>query len=1153
MIVNKDYSCKDTVYKFFQINISTQNIEPFIGYRFDYEIIAYNSKKYVVGPHDLKVVKEIQYLGTVENFKDSNLKLLTLSSTSYSDFVNTSDYYSYVWYYQKIPHPKTYAHMHKKDIRFKLYQSVIRHPISKLDNNVLPFKLNRKPLKLFDVRNRTFVRIHNQCFTPYYKLPSLFKTRRVYSVSPLILAPLTFNWMPAYIKDFKANTLMYINNKYIKYDLEIFVKKKDVGNKKVLDNIYYTNNTADNKYRNLFNTKPSRYFFTDIKLPINTKPMYGIVHYHYNPRRDLNDKIYGYFSQKKMMYSSKTLLFGPIEVVRTQIDPNKSNSFKTYKPRVYPLCHINNRLGSDGNLKGFTICVGTYATPKDVTGITVKAIDYVIPEIEWANTKDYVSPALYYVSVYQRIEYDVAEENFGYATLIVHKDIITIKDYAYRDINFNKISTPLEGVVYYRDNWARIAPTKYKNLMSTEKLLFEVSYVKPFKYKSMFTYEKVYRINGYKKIFKTGWAQDLLSYKDKLSELIFLRNGSIITAVISQQSSNGIVKTYSDILRYSLVFNNTYTKNAWILKTKKDGTYDWEKETVQRACNYFLQDDVIEATEFFTSIGVYPFGVKHLLNLEYKNDLKAYIDIREETRFGFSCGKTVTIFLDLAPISKTLEKTKFKKFERGQGLKGTYMFDELSANMFYVDNHSETNLIQINTFLFKYHLDNYLSKNTIVFDKINLAYKQEWFIIEKDEKQAHNRFLMDKYYSENTTESNESLYESFSESVFHFTKLYFGVDLNKYEMQVDAHIEVPIADNNNYELQAELLLEQFHSNTDAFYLCEFLINIPQDIQGATYKFNETTIDIINNKKPDIMSKQGDIYLNTTLHKCGVYVSKYGIIWAQLFFPTKTKLASLAINMFNFFFEDFEWKFIMPFNYYYVDDHKIAKEKGVAKKGFKPPPGLEWRWISSGKKRKVKPDKTKKLKPCFSIYKQLDYDGFDFALERDDKLLIGNNLYDRLEIVFDYNIDDVKSIFVDGRNASSLGALSKSAMDILKSKIDVKTDKAFDIENFALKSKDFNGAIAEDKLRTQNTMISNAIDKIVNAVPLESKVSNLEQLIKQYPEYKENIKKQMDQARNPSDLYVWKNVPARRPLDFVLAKSVHVREGGATFVRKPKES
>lgn len=1162
MIVNKSYSYSDKTYLFYKLNIASASLKPFFSKQFDIEISFVTTKDCIVGPQTINVVKKVEYLGNIEDIKPEITKLVSFSSTNHAKYVNTSGFLSYICFYQKTNHLIDYEHIHKTDTTFKMYQPLRKYPISSLTPSKVFVNTNRKPTKVFDVKSQLGMNVYHQSFRPYSKLPRIFKKQDVYKLSPLKLSQIHFHWVPGYIENDKRDSVIHTDVVRVKYDLETFVNKKNIGSANYFNNIFYSSNTGKVSPKLYYNLEPLVNHFVDMNLPVNMKPMYGKIHYQYNPRMDLKDANYGYYLIGGANIALKDILYGPIEIVRIKTDSDKTNSFVTFKPASYPLCHIGNSDATYEISKGLLFHMGSYATPKDVTGITILAGDYIIPEIEWENTKDYISPVMYYSEEYKIVKVSVAEENFGYGTLIVHSKITTIKEYAYRDIHFNKQPQQLEGIPYYKDSWVGLQNVKYKDLMSTEKLLFQVSYIRPDKQKSMFVYEKVYRITTYKKVFELDWAQNLLSYKDIESELIFLRNGSIISAVISQQLNNGEVQTYSDIVRHALVFNRTYTKNAWILKTKMDGTYDWEDATVKQAYDYFVNDDVWEATKYFSKIGVYPFGVKHLLDLEYKNDLKAYLDTRKETRFRFSCSsfqctdeykrKKVTVFLDLAPINNTLEKTRFKSFYMARDLKGLYFFKELASDMSYIENFSNNDLVRITPHLFKYNVSNYTAKGLISFDLENvLLYQEEWFANKEAETKVENKYFS-RVYSENITNGNIIYYQTFNNSIYHFVLLDAPINLQKYELEVDIHVEVPIFDNNNYELQSDLTIKEDHSNTDIYYLCEFTLNVPQDIKGATYKFNEAVISIINNQQPNVISQKGDIVLNTTLYNFNTYVSKYGVIWGQLYFPTRTQLANIGINMFNFYFEALEWHFTIPFNYYYVNTKIKGSNKPIPKKGFGVPPGLTSKKIRTTIDMNLPMVKNKGKNICPSPYKRIDRDGFDFEIERDDKLLIGNNLYDRIETIFDYNIEDVKSMFVDGREASDLGLLSKNKIEELKSKVNEKTDEAFDIKDFSLKSKDFGGNITDSDLKVKNQLISDGINKIINTIPLDSGKNQIEELIKQYPKYKQDIERQIDQTRNVSDLYVWNNVPARRPMDFVLTKSVHVKEGGSTFVRQPKE-
>ena len=356
--------------------------------------------------------------------------------------------------------------------------------------------------------------------------------------------------------------------------------------------------------------------------------------------------------------------------------------------------------------------------------------------------------------------------------------------------------------------------------------------------------------------------------------------------------------------------------------------------------------------------------------------------------------------------------------------------------------------------------------------------------------------------------------------------------------------------NNNTYFPMDLEVDNYKSSSDIMYLCEFTINVPIDVPQSTYLGPNMNLLIVNNKTKSI-SSPGLIALDNTIYDLKHYTTKYGVIWGQLFFPTKTPLANLAVQMFNFAYEFFEWEVIFPFNYYYVNTKKQGADNPIPKKGFTAPPFLEVRGINPAYDL---PEIKKKSKDrqCKDPYKRLDYDGFNFALERDNKLLIGNYLYDKLEIIFDYSIKEKKGVFIGSRKASDLGALSNSTVEVVESKVNKKVTEKFDIEKFSLEGKDFHNMISEKNLKSINKMIKDGVDKVVNSVPAVNGKKTIESLIESYPQYAEEIKTQVDNTRDISDMYIWNNVPTKRPLDFILGKKIHIKEQGGTFVRKKKD-
>jgi len=384
---------------------------------------------------------------------------------------------------------------------------------------------------------------------------------------------------------------------------------------------------------------------------------------------------------------------------------------------------------------------------------------------------------------------------------------------------------------------------------------------------------------------------------------------------------------------------------------------------------------------------------------------------------------------------------------------------------------------------------------------------------------------------------------NFNDSVFRFLTIDVGEFFNNYYFSDMLHINNFIT-FNDYHLMCRYLKPSLDFNCYYYSDCLLKINAPQNIESFISN-KEVTLYIkeINNKIPNFTSVKGVIKLDTSIYNFSTYVNKYKSIWVQLYGPERGEVADIQVDIFNFTPIDTNWTIEMDVVYKYVDENVEAEDVSKPDKMSMPNISMMGMEPVFGQSTRVKKEKEN---ICDAIYKQLDYAGFEYELERDDKLLFGNYVYKILKELYGPHLEDRTSMFIANRLVSDLDLFSNNVIDVQESLVEKDKAKEFDMSNFKLTSDDFGGGIAQDALDDINKDIKEKVEKTKEIV----NVSSIDELIKKYPDLKEEIKYYLDKLNVIQDTYVWSNTPFRTPIDGVLFKQLPVRQDFAII---PKET
>jgi hypothetical protein len=331
----------------------------------------------------------------------------------------------------------------------------------------------------------------------------------------------------------------------------------------------------------------------------------------------------------------------------------------------------------------------------------------------------------------------------------------------------------------------------------------------------------------------------------------------------------------------------------------------------------------------------------------------------------------------------------------------------------------------------------------------------------------------------------------------------------------------------------------FNINNNLYSLGEFYYNTPIDVEGDTFYLCKYRYDKIKKGLGYLMAKYPNtISINKGLSNVGGHLDKWSTVWAQIFIPTAADVSNIQVLVYDLTPSEEIWTIEMPIDYIYVDEILPAEDKPRPKKGKLNMPHIALMPEEAYPKEILK-KKPKDEKLCQAIYKNLDYSGFEYNIESDDKLLIGNYVYKIKKDMYGGELIETTSMFVKNRYASDLDVFKNKMIDMLESQVKKPVDDDYSIDKFKLAPSDFGNNISQEAFK----QIENQMDNLKEANEKSKEVDNMSinEYMKSHPDQAKEMKKYLDDLNSPMDAYVWENNPARKPIDGVLFKKVKISQ------------
>jgi len=703
----------------------------------------------------------------------------------------------------------------------------------------------------------------------------------------------------------------------------------------------------------------------------------------------------------------------------------------------------------------------------------------------------------------------------------------------YRSIRFNKVQKkPNKAVPFYETDWVKLVNYSMTNIIFDNLISGDA-------YKSMRgPYKKIFHMPIYYSLKSSSCIGKLSLIKKGIGFYVVNKNNNNTynKLFVYLYSNNGQISGYLQNILYSsdgleidkktissveliyllnVYLHPSYRRAAYIFKTKQDGTFDWDEETMEHYRKILLSEDVIKANNECKRMGISPYGIRKVVGFELskKEMNNVYYFDNKETHFNY---KGVEYYIDTYPIEKQNVFYSFlKNYEFIKNVGSSYCSFTIKNEVTTINSSKIS--IEAKTSVFYLHKSNFYIKSSDIRYLRAIDGNKEY----KVSFDYFSQRIMDlKPVVKNFVSTSKLLN-------LHNFKYPFYLQI------IEVNIKDTLFDYYNVYINMPRSLNPYYSKEQKFRLDK-----PIFLNEIVFK------DIFRYKFIHILKKYKGVYSNVFHIKIAqrktlkeVY-SKYDSVWMQIYFSNYSDMAMDETILFLFNKNNDEFGIDMPIRHGFIDEvggvEEIKKDKYWPSFLQDGEPEYGKFLVEDVPNRKAEP-----TRDCINVYNKLSYSGFDFEIERDDKVLVGNLVYKTTKRLYGSNIEEKQSLMVEGRSISDNGMFHENLQEHIAAIVDKEKVKDFREEDMRFTEEDLKGyTYPNEYIKSLNNQLIKGVEGVNTSISAEDVVSTQdEQVLSE--ETIEEIRRYIDDLGDVSDSIVYDMVPTRPIIDGKLLKKIIV--------------
>jgi len=1092
-----------------------------------FQIKKENLKGFVTPECYLSANNVVQFVGEYHNFNEYYIDYIDFSISNFTKNKKLKEVYSYNCFYSTLRNPFNRTHFHNVGTLFSIKSVIMRANFECKINDykvdfALPssmFYLKNLNLKAFVLTNSWGVIKNAELFFMGCNFPILTRLNKKNKYTSI--------WTNS------KNHPYCITNKnyFFRIPLILHIRIGDITVLTEVEDNYTIEEPTTISLNYIIKPFVKIVKLNNDLLPVTSEEQYFNIFLLHN----LNS-VYSLKLKYKDTYNLKSLVSACLHIIPVVAPKGEYYIIDTkdFYKQIFKVSEVKN--GNIANLNGVSLYLC------DMWGI------YQLNEVYGKTSKFILKTKIDKIDILNGIISDFTDLN-----IIIYKRIINLKSVGinslirlriystsefqkkglYRSIRFNKVQKkPNKAAPFYETDWVKlvnysmtniifdnlISGNAYKNMRGPYKRIFNMPIY--YSLKNSFCVGKLSLIKkgiGFYVVNKNN-----NNTYNKLFVYLYSNNGQISGHLQNiLYSSDGLEINRKSISSVELIYllnvylQPSYRRAAYIFKTKQDGTFDWDRKTMNYYKKILLSDDVIRANNECKRMGISPYGIRKVVGFELskKEMSNIYYFDNQETHFNY---KGVDYYIDTYPIEK--------------------------QNVFYSFLKNYEFIKNVESSYYSFTIKNEVT--TINSSKINIEAKASVFYLHKS-----NFYIKsgDIRYIRAIDSSNEYkiTFNYFSREImdlkpivknFVSTSKLLNLRNFKYPLYLQI-IEVDIKDTlfDYYDVYINMprTLNPYYSNEQKFKL-----NKPISLNGIVFK------NIFRYKFIHVLKKYKGVYSNVfhikiaqreTLKK--VY-SKYDSVWMQIYFSNYSDMAIDETILFLFNKNNDEFSIDMPIRHGFVD--KMGGEEEIKKDKYWPDflqdgdPEYGNFLVEDTPNHKAEPTKN-----CINVYNKLSYSGFNFEIERDDKILVGNLVYKTTKRLYGSNIEEKQSLMVEGHSISDNGIFHENLQEHIAAIVDKEKVKDFREEDMRFTKEDLKGyAYPNEYIKSLNNQLIKGVEGVNTSISAEDVISTQnEQVLSE--ETVEEIRRYIDDLGDVSDSMIYDMVPTRPIIDGKLLKKIIV--------------
>ena len=1091
--MDKQYiSFNDNLYYFLDLELVLIDTIPYLSVDIDLHIIINNLKDFYSEKETFTIVKEIENIGYYEDLNSYYSSDISLNIIKEKETINVKSFYSYSCFYSTLYNPPAIIHVYDSKYIFKLKQEIVKsEPFYLKENKVICNNISQIGFYLFDIQASSIMgnNITQSIKSPSNKIYNSFNFKEIFYIEE---CSFMFNLVAWDFKPIIAGSLSLtriINNKF---KIDTFI------------------HSTISLYEGYIDFEDKVYPFLKLGLQQNLDAYYS---YFQKLNVSIDYTLNGVVSEKLVF--NDMLVLNEIYSSNIIIVPvvTKAYDYKIVdiSPVYFDIFNVSNHTGTYTNLEGVLLEFCTMNSIISLCDYTSNFVKYKVTST--IDRKDLEGITLYLnelLILSSKFLTDVSYEKNNVFTIKIYEHSFK-KENLFRQILFNKRPKKISKHAFF-GKFQRI-----KDLhLNTTSIIFDNIVTINGKFLTDTSYKNIFNVKSYKNVTSTPVSTEIsliptgkhivYQYVD-----IFMYIDGTLKGKITNKN-NGFSYNIA-ILAYTLnVFlKPKYKRAAFILKTQLDKTYEWSEKTIEKA-----KETILEAkneTEICQKLGIYPYGIRDILNFSGSYYRNYYIP--NGTNMFLYEG--MVFYVENYPIERQNVELDIYKDIKIVGINNT-VFKVLSSYKRIANTITNTTyefVDLINTPKKDYYLkaSGILKNKHIIYKNSNFVnYKNKLYLTNKKTINT-NSFVCAFVGLLPKINTKDIQSDIFSININGITvnnvlsdNLYLSIEINPFLNEV-------LSPNQYIHINTPTTL-----NNISLDVCNF------EFIKVKNSFNYIDSVIFNIKIAELINLQG-------------IINKYNTVWMQIFYPMQADIANISINLIDIQPVNEQFTIDMPITYSYVDDLQGKIEGPRPNKQTISLPSImtlyEEGILDIPTKTKIKTEQHF----CQDAFNGFSLDGFSFNIERDNKLLVGNNTYRQVKNIYGALIEEKQSIFIGDRKLSDISLFTKQVSEEILNDVNFDNIQEFSEKDLLFTSEDME--VDNEELAKINRELQELEKQSSQQIVAEDNEHTKK--ILSDPKIKEEIDRYIDDLGDPYDSVKFPDVETRPYIDGKLLKKIRVEQ------------